>query len=146
MAGTEPGSSGAAQPVGMQLNQVPGDIGGSPAAPSPGLSGGQKHLASTPAQKQAAANAVEQHIEPDTSKAGEYADTETSAAVTAFRDGWHTSGALKKTHAAWGDQVKNLMHMLASDKAALRNANTTLQTTDLQVGSHSNSVSVIQGY
>ncbi len=137
------GSDGAAQPVGMRLNQVPGDAGGSPAAP--GLIGGQK-LVSTPAQKQTAANAIEQHIEPDTRKAGDYADTETSTAVTAFRDGWHTSGALKKGHASWGEQVKSLMNMLSSDKTALRNANTTLQTTDFQVGSNSNSVSVINGY
>ncbi|MFG2125312.1 hypothetical protein [Streptomyces sp. NPDC048710] len=146
MAGAEqvqPGSDGTAQPVGMRLNQVPGDVGGSSAPP--GLTGGQK-LVSTPAQKQTAANAIEQHIEPDTSKAGDYADTETDTAVTAFRDGWHTSGALKKAHASWGGQVKNLMNMLASDKAALRKANNTLQTTDLQVGAHSNSVSVLNGY
>ncbi|MFF7753424.1 hypothetical protein ACFZCP_30295 [Streptomyces sp. NPDC007971] len=128
----------------MRLNQVPGDVGGSPAPP--GLTGGQKKLASTPAQKQTAANAIEQHIEPDTRKAGDYADTDTNTAVKAFRDGWHTSGALKKAHDSWGDQVKNLMHMLASDKAALRSANTTLQTTDLQVESNTNSVSVLNGY
>ncbi|MFF4691131.1 hypothetical protein [Streptomyces sp. NPDC001307] len=123
---------------------MPGDVGGSPAPP--GLVGGQQKLVSTPAQKQAAANAIEQHIEPDTRKAGDYADAQSNAAVTAFRDGWHTSEALKKAHAAWGDQVKNLMHMLASDKAALRSANTTLQTTDYQVGANSNSVSVFNGY
>ncbi|MEV6056438.1 hypothetical protein [Streptomyces sp. NPDC052107] len=144
MAGAAPGDSGTAEPVGMRLNQVPGDVGGSPA--SPGLTGGQQKLVSTPAQKQAAANAIEQHIEPDTRKAGDYAETETNAAVKAFRDGWHASGALKKAHSAWGDQVKNLMHMLASDKAALRTANTTLQTTDYQVGANSNSVSVLNGY
>ncbi|MEU7301877.1 hypothetical protein [Streptomyces sp. NPDC007206] len=144
MAGAVPEDSGTAQPVGMRLNQVPGDVGGSSA--SPGLSGGQQKLVSTPAQKQAAANAIEQHIEPDTSKAGDYADTETNAAVKAFRDGWHTSGALKKAHAAWGGQVKNLMNRLASDKAALRSANTTLQTTDYQVGANSQSVSVLHGY
>ncbi|MDF3300953.1 hypothetical protein [Streptomyces tropicalis] len=142
MAGTD-SRSAAAQPVGMRLNQVPGDVGGS--AASPGLNG-QKKLASTPAQKQAAANAIEQHIEPDTRKAGDYADTDTAAAVKAFRDGWHTSGALKKAHAAWGEQVKNLMNRLGSDKAALRNANTTLQTTDFQVGTNANSVSVFDGF
>ncbi|MEU0602123.1 hypothetical protein ABZ484_28350 [Streptomyces sp. NPDC006393] len=144
MADVESRDSRTAQPVGMRLNQIPGDVGGS-AAP-PGLVGSQQKLASTPAQKQAAANAIEQHIEPDTRKAGDYADSETSAAVRAFRDGWHTSGALKKAHAAWGDQVTNLMNMLASDKAALRSANTTLQTTDYGVGANSDSVSVFNGY
>ncbi|MEU0253003.1 hypothetical protein ABZ299_10925 [Streptomyces sp. NPDC006184] len=93
----------------MRLNQVPGDVGGSPTPP--GLIGGQKKLVSTPAQKQAAANATEQHIEPDTRKAGDYADTHTDAAVKAFRDGWHTSGVLKKAHTAWGQQVTNLMNV-----------------------------------
>ncbi|MEV0473908.1 hypothetical protein [Streptomyces prunicolor] len=144
MTGTEPQNGATAQPVGMRLNQLPGDIGDSSAPP--GLTGGQNDLASTPAQKQAAANAIEQHIEPDAHKAGDFADAETNGTVKAFRDGWHTSGALKKAHAAWGDQVKNLMHMLASDKAALRSANTTLQTTDVHVGANTNSVSVIQGY
>jgi hypothetical protein len=144
LAGAAPEDSGTAQPVAMRLNQVPGDIGGTPV--SPGLTGGQQKLVSTPAQKQAAANAIEQHIEPDTRKAGDYADAETNAAVKAFRDGWHTSGALKKAHGGWGDQVKNLMNRLASDKAALRNANATLQGTDYQVGANSQSVSVLNGY
>ncbi|AYN43830.1 hypothetical protein D9753_23150 [Streptomyces dangxiongensis] len=129
----------------MRLNQLPGDAGGSPTPP--GLIGGQQKLASTPAQKQTAANAIEQHIQPDTRKAGDYADTETDTAVKAFHDGWHTSGALKKAHTAWGQQVTNLMNMLAADKAALRSANTTLQGTDLQVGSQTNnSVSALYGY
>ncbi|MEU3858323.1 hypothetical protein AB0F03_13290 [Streptomyces sp. NPDC028722] len=128
----------------MRLNQIPGDPGGSPAPP--GLIGGQQKLVSTPAQKQAAANAIEQHIQPDTRKAGDHADTETDAAVKALHDGWHTSGALKKAHTAWGQQVTNLMNMLAADKAALRSTNTTLQGTDVQVGSQTNSVSALNGY
>ncbi|MET8814603.1 hypothetical protein ABZW47_21635 [Streptomyces sp. NPDC004549] len=128
----------------MRLNQIPGDVGGSPA--TPGLPGGQQKLVSTPAQKQAAANAIEQHIEPDTRKAGDHADTETAAAVKEFRDGWHTSGALKKAHTSWGEQVKNLMNMLGSDKAALRSTNVTLQSTDIQVGSNNSSVSALYGY
>ncbi|MFF9311139.1 hypothetical protein ACF1BS_09525 [Streptomyces sp. NPDC014748] len=148
MAGADSGSGAAEHPVGMRLNHIPGDVGGSPAAP--GLLGGQDKVVSTPAQKQAAANAIEQRIEPDTRKAGDHADKETNAAVKAFQDGWRTSGALKKAHTAWDQQVKNLMNMLAADKAALRKANTTLQTTDYQVGAQSNSVpvptSVFHGY
>ncbi|CAM5452178.1 MULTISPECIES: hypothetical protein [Streptomyces] len=143
MAGTEPGSGTAAQPVAMRLNQIPGDVGGSQAPPSP--PGGQK-LVSTPAQKQAAANAIEQHIEPDTRKAGDYADTETNSAVSALHGGWHTSGALKKAHAAWGTQVTNLMNMLGADKAALRSTTNTLQTTDYHAAAHSDAVSVFSGY
>lgn len=139
-----PNNSATAQPVGMQLNQIPGDIGGSPTAQ--GLPEGQKNLVSSPAQKQAAANAIEQHIEPDTRKAAGHADTETNGAVKAFRDGWRTSGALKRAHTAWGEQVTNLMNRLGSDKAALRSTNTTLQTTDFQVGSDTNAVSALSGY
>ncbi len=91
MAGAEqaqPGSGGAVQPVGMRLNQVPGDIGTGPAFP--GQVGGQK-LVSTPAEKKAAANFIEQHIEPDTHEAGGWADKDTITAVNAFCPGWHTS-------------------------------------------------------
>lgn len=125
------------QTVGMRLNQLPADPGGS---------GGQTDLASSPAEKKAAAKAIEDEIEPGTRKAGDFADTETNDAVKAFRDGWRTSGALKKAHETWGEQVKNLMNRLASEKAALRSANTALQGADLQTGVDARAVSVIDGY
>ncbi|MFF8591420.1 hypothetical protein ACF061_08195 [Streptomyces sp. NPDC015220] len=128
----------------MQLNQVPGDLGGSTGLL--GTSGGQKDLASSPAEKQAAARAIEQHIEPDTRKAGDGADEETVSAVKAFSHGWLTSGALKKAHDTWDEQVRNLMNRLASDKGALRGANTTLQKTDSAAGAKARSVSVIDEY
>ncbi|MFI6689722.1 hypothetical protein [Streptomyces sp. NPDC050485] len=63
-------------------------------------------MASTPAQKQAAARAIEEHIEPDTRTSGSWADDETAAVVKEFdaRDGhgWLASGALKKAHKTWG--------------------------------------------
>ncbi len=128
----------------MRLNQLPGDLGGSPGSTGP--AGGKEDLASSPAEKQAAANAIEQHIQPDTRKAGDGADTDTDTAVKEFRGGWQTSGALKKAHGTWGEQVQNLMNLLASDKAALRSANTVLQGTDLQTGAAVRSTSVISGY
>jgi hypothetical protein len=134
----------ASQPTGMRLNQLPGDLGGSPGPTGP--AGGKKDLASSPAEKQAAALAIENHIEPDTRKAGDGADTETNAAVQEFRGGWLTSGALKKAHETWGDQVRSLMNMLASDKAALRSANSVLQSTDFETGATVRSTSVISGY
>ncbi|MGW4440642.1 hypothetical protein ACWELO_33785 [Streptomyces sp. NPDC004596] len=142
-AGQTSGEAGA-RPVGMRLNHAPADPGGS-AGPPP-LLGGQKDLASSPAEKKAAAKAIEDHIEPGTRKAGDWADTETESAVSGFRDGWHTSGALKKAHGTWGEQVQNLMNMLASDKASLRGANTVLQNTDFQTGANAGSVSVLSGY
>ena len=147
MAGPEAGQTAgdaAARPLGMRLNQLPSDPGGSSGPPP--LLGGQKDLASSPAEKKAAAKAIEDHIEPDTRKAGDWADTETDSAVSGLRDGWHTSGALKKAHGTWGEQVQNLLNMLASDKASLRGANTVLQNTDIQTGTNAGSVSVLTGY
>ncbi|MFF8969739.1 hypothetical protein [Streptomyces sp. NPDC014995] len=124
-------AGGAEGSVGMRLNQIPLDPGGSP-------SGGRKDLASSPAQKRAAAKAIEDDIEPGTRKAGDWADVETNTAVKAFQpkdgEGWLTSGALKKAHETWGEQVTNLLNRLASEKAALRSTNTVLQGTDLGVG------------
>ncbi|MFF8729442.1 hypothetical protein ACF073_23520 [Streptomyces sp. NPDC015171] len=145
MSETAPsGSNVTTSSIGMRLNQLPGDAGG-PYGP-PVLAGGKKDLASSPAEKQAAANAIEKDIEPDTRKAGEWADSESNTAVKEFRDGWHTSGALKKAHETWGKQVKNLMNMLASDKEALRSANTVLQSTDIQTGADLRSASALSGY
>ncbi|MFI6038630.1 hypothetical protein ACIBBD_31765 [Streptomyces sp. NPDC051315] len=137
------GVGGAEGPLGMRLNQIPLDPGGSP-------TGGRKDLASSPAQKRAAAKAIEENIEPDTRKAGDWADTETDTAVKAFQpkdgDGWLTSGALKKAHTTWGEQVTNLMNRLASEKAALRGTNTVLQGTDLGVGNGIRQSSNLDGY
>jgi hypothetical protein len=125
------------QSVGMRLNQIPAEQGGS-TGPF-GLAGGQRDLASSPAEKRAAANAIEQHIEPDTSKSGRWADEETSAVVKAFDakdgEGWLTSTALKKAHKTWGEQVKDLMDRLGAEKAALRSTNTLFQSTDLGIAS-----------
>src|SRR5258708_1308560 len=77
MAGPEPGRTGSnvtGQSVGMRLNQLPADSGGSTG--SSGWAGGQKNLASSPTEKKAAAKTIEDHIEPDTRKAGDWADVE----------------------------------------------------------------------
>jgi len=152
MAGTGPGAapdSTAGPSVAMRLNQLPADSGGS-TTPPPGLTGGQKDLASSPAEKKAAANAIEQHIQPDTSKAGRWTDEDTASAVKAFGakdgEGWLTSSALKKAHKTWGEQVKSLMDRLGSEKEALRSANTVLQSTDLTVGSRVRQTSSLDGF
>ncbi|WP_411148600.1 hypothetical protein [Streptomyces sp. A30] len=147
MAETEPGqteSNVTGQSVGMRLNQLPADAGGS-TGPS-ASAGSQKDLASSPAEKRAAAKAIEDHIEPDTRKAGDWANTETNDAVKEFRDGWLTSGALKKAHETWGEQVQNLMNRLASEKAALRSANNVLQGTDIQAAANARSLSPLDSF
>ncbi|MFI6475975.1 hypothetical protein ACIBL5_37785 [Streptomyces sp. NPDC050516] len=124
----------------MRLNQIP-----TPGGP-PGLLAGQKDLASTSAQKQAAARAIGDHIEPDTRTSGSWADDETAAVVKEFdaRDGhgWLASGALSKAHKTWGDQVKSLMDELSSEKGALLRADTHLFNTDVGVHSQVSSSSL----
>src|SRR5690606_10052317 len=107
-------------------------------APYGPVVGSPKDLASSPTQKKAAARAIEEHIEPETREAGDWADEETEAAVKAFAakdgDGWVTSTALKKAHKTWGDQVQALMHRLGSEKLALRSTGLLFQTTDFGIG------------
>ncbi|MFE4048572.1 hypothetical protein [Streptomyces sp. YIM B13518] len=138
------GAAGTEQTVRTRLNQLPAERGGG--APP----GGRKDLASSPARKKAAARAIEEHIEPDTAKAGRWADEDTGSAVKAFRakdgDGWATSTALKKAHETWGEQVKNLMDRLDVEKGALRGANTVLQGTDLAVRAEVRRISPLDRY
>ncbi|WP_432164952.1 hypothetical protein [Streptomyces sp. bgisy031] len=144
MAGFKSGNTGdfaADQSASMQLNQIPADPSGTTGPPGPsnpfGPPAGQQDLASSPAQKKAAAKAIEDHIEPDTKKSGDWADEDTTAVIKEFaaRDGhgWLASGALKKAHKTWGDQVTNLMNRLGSEKGALRSTNTLFQATDFGV-------------
>jgi hypothetical protein len=140
----EAGSGMAGQYPGMRLNQASADPTESHV--QSGAAKEQEVLASSPAQKKAAARAIEEHIEPDTRKAGDWADHETNEAVKAFRGGWLTSEALKKAHEAWGEQVENLLNRLASEKAALRSVNSALHTADIQAGEGVRSVSVIDRY
>lgn len=137
---------GPGQPVGMELNQYPADPGGSPGS----VGGGSRDLASSPAQKKAAAKAIQDHIEPDTRKAGDRADEETGAAVKAFAakdgDGWVTSTALKKAHKTWGEQVQNLMNRLSSEKESLRSTGILFQNTDFGIGQGIRKSSNLDGY
>ncbi|MFF5018581.1 hypothetical protein [Streptomyces sp. NPDC001165] len=111
---------------------------------------GPKGLASSPAEKRAAAHAIQDHIESQTRKAGDWADEETAAAVKAFGardgDGWQTSAALRKAHETWGDQVKNLMDRLGAEQDSLGSSNTVLTGSDLAVGSRLRQVSALDRY
>ncbi|MFI0983282.1 hypothetical protein ACH4SP_40515 [Streptomyces sp. NPDC021093] len=95
-------------------------------------------LASSPSQKKAAANAIERHLQPDTSKDGKAAADATNAAVREFSGkdghGWDTSAALKKAHETWGKQVKTLIDRLATEKYALRDTSGLLRNQDVGIG------------
>lgn len=139
-------AGGPEHAIGMRLNQNAPDQGG-------GSGGGQQNLVSTPAEKKAAAKAIEDHIEPDTKKAGHHADQDTSGVVKAFdaKDGhgWLMSSALKKAHKKWGEQVHALMNRLGSEKASLRSTNILLTNTDFDIRSGVQSVrtpSVFDGF
>ncbi|MFF7128316.1 MULTISPECIES: hypothetical protein [unclassified Streptomyces] len=111
---------------------------------------GAKGLASSPAGKRAAVRAIQDHIEPETRKAGNRADEETAAAVRAFGardgDGWLTSTALRKAHETWDDQVRNLMARLGSERDALGSANTVLTAADLAAGARVRQLSPLDRY
>ncbi|MGW3385952.1 hypothetical protein [Streptomyces cinereoruber] len=114
----------ARQESDMRLNQLPAEPSG-PAAP-----GGPGDFGSTPAEKKAAANTIENELEPNTKKATDWADEASNAAVKGF-DGWQTAAGLKKVQETWDKQVKVLMGRLASEKSALRGASGLFAQNDL---------------
>ncbi|WP_030568731.1 hypothetical protein [Streptomyces aureocirculatus] len=109
------------QPTSMRLNQT--DPPGPP-------SGGTPDLATTPREKKAAAHTIETELQPDTRKAGAWADAATGKAISGL-GGWATAGGLKKVQTTWDSQVKTLMGRLAAEKDALRSTNKTFTETDL---------------
>ncbi|KQX92032.1 MULTISPECIES: hypothetical protein [Streptomyces] len=116
----------APQGTSMRLNGV--DEG-----PLPGL-GGRADLASTPAEKKAAANTIETELEPDTRKAADWADESSATAVKEFA-GWDTGAGLKKVTETWDKQVKVLMGRLSAEKNSLRGASTLFGGNELEVNS-----------
>ena len=124
-----------AAPTQMHLNDLALDGGGGTSpSPAPG-----KDFASSPARKKAAAKAIEEHLEPDTSKAGNQTKESTDAASKEFGpsdgEGWLTGQALKTAQETWSQQLTTLMNRLGSEKAALRSTGMLFQNTDLGVAS-----------
>ncbi|WP_327388053.1 hypothetical protein [Streptomyces sp. NBC_01207] len=114
------------EPVHMRLNGT-----GVPAGPfAPGGSG---TFGSTPTEKYAAANTIENELEDRTKTATEHADESTNTAVKGF-DGWDTAAGLKKLSDTWDKQVKVLMGRLGSEKIALRGAYGLVVRNDIGLG------------
>ncbi|MFJ9685494.1 hypothetical protein ACIRRX_07390 [Streptomyces bacillaris] len=154
----------------MQLNEVPADPSPPPVhgpfAPGQGPNGPVQvpyapgygppfapctpSLASTPAQKKAAAEAIRTRIRPGTKKDGDHADEETAAAVKAFGakdgDGWVTSRALKNAHKTWGEQVQAMLKRLEADENGLSGARLNLWGADLTTQQQFRSISPLDGY
>ncbi|MDG9681188.1 hypothetical protein QC334_00300 [Streptomyces sp. DH18] len=135
-AGLEPvGGQGDGAPTSMRLNGVPDEDRG----PSPQAPGSRPDLASTPAQKRAAAGTISTEIQPDTKKAGNRPDESMTTAISAF-SGWATGKGLKKLHTTWESQVRTLQGRLDSEKGALGSAATILVATDVDRGSKISSI------
>ncbi|MGW1909753.1 hypothetical protein ACWCQS_03010 [Streptomyces sp. NPDC002076] len=102
-----------------------------------GSTNSRPDLASSPAEQQAAANAIDQHIEPDTKAAGAYADGDSSFTIKAFEAGqepWQLATGLKQALAKWQEQTDYLRERLASESHALRAGSNTIHTMDIGVG------------
>ncbi|MCQ0000791.1 hypothetical protein [Streptomyces sudanensis] len=115
----------ARQDTSMRLNQLPADGGGP---------GGGGKLASTPAEKKAAANTIDTELLTRTQTAGKHADEATGSAARAL-DGWATGTALKKVQTTWEGQVKTLMGRLGRERDGLRGTVTVLGGVDADRGS-----------
>ncbi|MBD0745511.1 hypothetical protein [Streptomyces sp. CBMA152] len=116
------------QPVSMRLNRVPDDGPPAPAGP-----GNDNDLASNAGRKKTAANDIETDFEPNSKKAGAWADEATATAVKAF-EGWSTAAGLKKAEENWGKSVTALLARLSGEKSALRGTNQLFFSNDLGVG------------
>ncbi|MER6256324.1 hypothetical protein ABT224_33750 [Streptomyces sp. NPDC001584] len=114
----------AGQPVAMRLNGAP---------PGPLAPGGSGTFGSTPAEKTAAANTIENELERSTTTATEHADEATNTAVKGF-EGWDTAAGLKKVADTWDKQVKTLMGRLAFEKNMLRQASGLFVRNDIGLG------------
>ncbi|MEI7030725.1 hypothetical protein [Streptomyces pratensis] len=85
-------------------------------AASPGV--GDKDLASTPAEKAAAARTIENELLGSTGSAMNDADESSKAAATEFAD-WLTGPAITKLGKTWDRQVQTLMGRLRTERDGL---------------------------
>ncbi|MFF1463472.1 hypothetical protein [Streptomyces sp. NPDC058330] len=106
-------------------------LNGADEGPPPGL-GGQADLASTPAEKKAAADTIDNELMKMTTDATDWADEATSAAAKEFAD-WETGASLKKVSKTWDKQVKVLMGRLATESSALRGTAVYFNRNELDI-------------
>ncbi|WP_371654266.1 MULTISPECIES: hypothetical protein [unclassified Streptomyces] len=120
-------AAAAGQPVGTRLD---GAYDG-PFPPSG--PGGDKDLNSSASRKKTAANDIETDFEPNTKKAGAWADEANGTAVKAFA-GWAAAAGLTKAQETWGKSVTALLGRLAGEKSALRGTTGLFLNNDIGVG------------
>ncbi|KAB2588825.1 MULTISPECIES: hypothetical protein [Streptomyces] len=135
-AGAEPvGKHGDGASTSTRLNGIPEED----RAPHPQSPGSRPDLASTPAQKRAAANTISTELQPNTKKAGNRPDESMTTAISAF-SGWATGKGLKTVHTTWESQVRTLLGRLDSEKGALGSAANIFLTTDTERGASIKSI------
>lgn len=115
------------EPASMQLNQLAPGGGG----------GGAPDLASSPARKKAAGNAIQNDLAPGVKGHGNDAEESTATAVKEFGardgDGWDTAVALKKAHATWEKQVSALKDRLLFERNGLLKTAVDLRSDDIGI-------------
>ncbi|WP_405829869.1 MULTISPECIES: hypothetical protein [unclassified Streptomyces] len=136
--------AGPYAPVVTAPTVVPYAPGVTPPSSSLFAPGGSKDFASTPAEKNAAANTIQNELEPATKTAAEHADDATGTAQKGF-EGWETAAGLKKVADTWDQQVKTLMGRLSGEKAALRGASGSFARNDIGLGNQFASQSQLHG-
>lgn len=141
--GVTPKSPGPYAPGVTAPTVVPYAPGVTPPSSGLFLPGG-KDFASTPAEKRAAADTIENELEHATKTATEHADGATGNARKGF-EGWETAVGLKKVADTWEQQVKTLMGRLAGEKAALRTASGYIAGNDISLGGQFASQSQLHG-
>ncbi|WP_166027599.1 hypothetical protein [Streptomyces chilikensis] len=124
----------------MRLNQL-APAGGGGSAPD---------LASSPAQKKAAAKAIDEVLLPTALRDGKHAAETTKAAVKEFAardgEGWDSSSALDKVGRTWERQVKSLLDRLAAESKALRKTTVVLHDNDLGTAARISQPSAVDHY
>ncbi|MFJ8649031.1 hypothetical protein ACIRNI_23280 [Streptomyces sp. NPDC093546] len=124
----------ARQATSMRLNQLPADPGGGGGVAGPG-----GILESSPAEKRAAANTIDNSLVKQTTDATNWADEATTGAIGSLK-GWETAAGLKTVESTWDKQVKTLIGRLHHESRALRSTVVTLGGVDSGRGQRINSV------
>lgn len=118
----------ARQTAQTRLNQL---------APLDGGGVGMPELASSPEDKQAAARAINEEVEPGVRSGGKHVTDSMRTAIKEFgpRDGhgWDTSGALQKAQETWTKQVKMLLDRLAAEEHALARTGIDFRNNELDI-------------
>jgi hypothetical protein len=136
-----PAAPDSAREPSTRLNRLADPGGGGGPAPD---------LASSSAEKRAAAGAIEQRIRPAAGRAGRGTAASMAAAAREFAprdgEGWDTHTALGKTQETWNKQVGMLLGRLAAEAGILRATAVDLRSDDHGIGLRVSGSSALDQY